>query len=136
VEQKVVGGEHDRGIVARAVIESNSYAVKANLDQILGITGESVDSVKFCGGNSKSRLWMQIQADVLGMPVHVPEVHDGTAIGAAILAAFGSGYYSSIEQAAEEMIRFTRPYVPDEERCKAYTEHYRNWMNTRIKLAE
>lgn len=137
VKQKVVGGEDcDRAIVARAIIESNSYAVKANLDQILEITGSSVDSIKFCGGNSRSRLWMQMQADVLGLPVYVPDVNDGTAVGAAILAAAGSGYYSSIGQAAQEMIRFNEPYLPEEERHKVYAGHYLNWMNTRVEFAE
>lgn len=125
-----------KGEQVRSIIEANAYAVKANLEQISEITGHKISEIKFCGGNSKSNLWMQIQADVLDMPVIIPKVYDGTAIGTAILASVGSGYYSSISKGITEMVKHRTPITPDPEKVIEYDKHYRNWMNTRKSLSQ
>jgi autoinducer 2 (AI-2) kinase len=122
--------------LARSIIESNSYAVKANLAQLEEIYGTKASILTFCGGNSRSSLWMQIQAVVLGLPVIVPKVNDGTAVGSAILAAVGSGYYSSIDEAVSEMVKQNSPVMPDPVRVKSYEPLYREWMDTRIRLSQ
>jgi xylulokinase len=79
---------------------------------------------------------MQIQADVLNMPVIIPKVYDGTAIGTAILASVGSGYYSSISKGITEMVKHRTPITPDPEKVIEYDKHYRNWMDTRKSLSQ
>jgi autoinducer 2 (AI-2) kinase len=130
--KRTIVGDANRATIVRAIIESNCYAVKANLDQLCEITGNNVNELKFCGGNTKSSLWMQIQADVLGIPVKVPVVRDGTAVGAAVLSAVGLGYYSSHEKAAEKMVRFSEYFQPNQSHHESYTHYYQNWMNTRL----
>lgn len=137
VKQTIVGlNNPSKGEQVRSIFESNSYAVKANLLQISEITGKEFSRLLFCGGNSKSSLWMQIQADVLGIPVVVPEVNDGTAIGTAILASVGSGYYSSIDEAVTKMVRLQDQVLPAPVHVEDYKTHYTGWMNTRKTLAE
>ncbi len=137
VKQTILGLENPtRGEQIRSILESNSYAVKANLHQISEITGGEFSSLKFCGGNTKSQLWMQIQADVLDIPVVVPQVNDGTAIGTAILASVGSGYYSSIKDAVSKMVRLMDPVLPDPVQVIEYKTHYANWVETRKILAQ
>lgn len=136
VKQGVYGNvDQSRGIQTRSIIESNAYAVKANLLQLSEITGKSYSSLKFCGGNSKSELWMKIQADVLNVPVLVPEVHDGTAIGTAILAACGSGFYSSTNKAIEQMVRIKHQIEPKPSNVNEYENHYHRWMRKRESLS-
>ncbi len=136
VEKTTVGKENpSRGEQARSIIEANCYAVKANLRQVEEISGQNASTLKFCGGNSKSQLWMQIQADVLGLPVIVPEVKDGSAIGTAILAAVGSGFYSSMDEAVENMVTLKPPIYPDPERVVVYDGLYDTWMETRKRIA-
>ena len=89
---------------------------RGNMEQLEEISGAEFEFLKFCGGNSKSDLWMQIQADVLGIPVEIPETRDGTAIGTAILEAVGSGYYGSTGDAVSEMVRFREPVIPNEKK--------------------
>lgn len=125
----------NRAVQSRSIIESNCYAVKANLDQICEITGQKVSEIKFCGGNSKSKLWMQVQADVLDLPVRIPQVHDSTAIGTAILASVGSGYYSSISQGVSEMVKQRPVLSPNPENVVKYRHYFRKWMDTRKDLA-
>jgi sugar (pentulose or hexulose) kinase len=137
VKQTIVGASNpSRGQQVRSILESNSYAVKANLLQIAEISGVEFSKLLFCGGNTKSSLWMQIQADVLDIPVIVPEVNDGTAIGTAVLASVGSGYYSLIDEAVSNMVRLRTPVIPDPTHVKEYKGHYESWMETRKSLAQ
>lgn len=137
VKQGIIGRKNpSKGEQVRSILESNSFAVKANLDQISEITGDQFSSIMFCGGNTKSRLWMQIQADVLDMPVIVPRVNDGTAIGTAILASAGSGYYPSINEAVKNMVSLRDPVIPEPGQVKQYKTHYTNWMENRKLLAQ
>ncbi|OGD44360.1 hypothetical protein A3K69_07695 [Candidatus Bathyarchaeota archaeon RBG_16_57_9] len=131
-----VMGKHDfsSGELARSIMESSCYAVKANLEQLEEASGARFSSLKFCGGNSKSALWTQMQSDVLGVPVVTPVISEGTAVGAAALAAVGSGVYSDIREAVEAMVRLKKPVAPDPGRSETYSRLYRDWMATRERL--
>jgi autoinducer 2 (AI-2) kinase len=134
--EPTVTGSHSFGIsvLARAIFEANCYGVRANLDQLRDISSLEFDYLRFCGGNSKSDLWMQIQADVLDMPVHVPLVHDASAVGTAILASLGSVYYSNVEEAVDCMVKTGRVYEPRSDCVELYQAHYSRWMSTRERL--
>jgi autoinducer 2 (AI-2) kinase len=135
VEPTVTGNHSfNVSVLARAIFEANCYGVKANLEQLQEISGLEFDYLRFCGGNSKSDLWMQIQADVLNMPIRVPLVHDASAIGTAILASLGSGHYECVEEAIENMVKSGRVYYPRRDCVDKYQTHYERWMSTRKRL--
>jgi len=129
-------GSHSFGVsvLVRAIFEANCYGVRANLDQLREISGLDFDYLRFCGGNSKSDLWMQIQADVLDMPIHVPLIHDASAVGTAILASLGTGYYGSLREAVENMVKTGQVYEPRPDCVDRYHTHYERWMSTRERL--
>ena len=137
VEPTITGiHRFDVSDLARAIFEANSYAVKANLAQLKDISGLDFDELKFCGGNSKSSLWMQIQADVLGIPVSVPLVNDATAIGSGILASLGTSYYRDVKEAIANMVKPGRVYEPREDVSLRYESYYKQWMSAREKLGK
>lgn len=123
-------------VLARAIFEANSYAVRCNIEQLITISGIDLDYLYFCGGNSKSDFLMQIQADVLGKTVHVPRVNDSTAVGAAILASIGTGYYSTLDKAVNNMVNQGKVFEPRKSPNKKYEKHYRRWIKTREKLGK
>ena len=126
----------DISCLTRSVIEANCYGVKANLLQLQDISGLDFDDLWFCGGNSKSDLWMQIQADVLGIDVRVPMVHDATAVGVAMLCGLGTGYFSNVTAAVESMVRTDRVFEPRRPESNLYQSHFKRWMETRKKLSK
>ena len=135
IEPTITGHYQFRvAVLARAIFEANSYGVKANLDQLRDISGLEFDYLRFCGGNSRSDLWMQIQADVLGIPVRVPRVQDASAIGTAILAAVGTGYYTDVAKAVENMVKPGKVFEPRKDESEKYQAYYTKWMKTREKL--
>lgn len=79
------GREH----IVRATLESMAYQVKDNLDVMEKDSGIKIKVMRVDGGASANDFLMQFQADILGIPVEVPEIVDTTALGAAYLAAYG-----------------------------------------------
>lgn len=82
----------------RATLESVAYQVKDNLDAMEAAAGISIPSIRADGGMAKNRFLMQFQADILGVPVEVPQVVDTTALGSALCAAFGQGIFSNLSE--------------------------------------
>ena len=89
----------------RAILENTALLVKGHMELVKEATGNMPSEIIFAGGASKSPLWSQILADVLGMPVRVPVVKEATALGAAIIAGYGVGLYSSIEEGAKRTVK-------------------------------
>jgi sugar (pentulose or hexulose) kinase len=137
IEPTITGNNRFKlSALCRSVIEANCYAVKANLLQLMEITNQRFNSLKFCGGNSRSELWMQLQADVLGIQVNVPVVRDATALGAAVLASIGTGYYRNVNEAVEGMVKIGFVYEPSSKLSQIYESHYDRWIRTREKLGK
>jgi glycerol kinase len=100
------GREH----LARAALEAIAYQTVDAVRAQEAASGESVPSLKADGGAVANSWLMQFQADVLGVPVVVPEVSETTAVGAAYLAGIATGRWT-VEQ-VREMWREAARYEP------------------------
>ena len=107
-----------------AVLENAAYAIRGNVEQLDGY-GEST-GVKTIGGMSQSETWPQLLANVLNRPVSTPRQSEGSLLGAAICAATGAGYYSSIDAAIKAMVSWKPSYHPDG-RAEQYSRYYTRW---------
>jgi glycerol kinase len=83
-----------RAHLARAALEAMAYQTVDVVRAIEATTGERVEELKADGGAAVNGWLMQFQADVLGVPVVVPEVSETTALGAAYLAGVGAGKWT------------------------------------------
>jgi glycerol kinase len=99
-----------RAHVARAALESIAYQAVDAVRAIEDATGERMEELKADGGATVNRWLMQFQADVLGIPVVVPEVAETTALGAAYLAGVATGQWS--EEDTRAMWRESARYEP------------------------
>ena len=82
------------------------------------------------GGGSKSKLFMQIFADVFGMKAVRNEVTDAAGVGAAICAAVGAGAYASYEEAVDKMVRIEDEFRPDLKNTELYARVEKNVYRT------
>ena len=110
-----------KGDMIRAILEGTSFALSHNLE-IANRAGIVIKEIRSIGGGTKSALWNQIKADVLGIPVLIPETSIGAPFGDALLAGMGLGYYPDINQALREMVHIKLRYEPDPENHKIYKE--------------
>jgi glycerol kinase len=110
---------HTRAHIIRAILEGVSYEIRTNVE-VMRELGLPCQEVRVTGGAARSETWMQIQADILRMPVIRTQMEEATAVGAAILAYKGVGVFKSVAQAAEEMVQTREPLKPTKETLKVY----------------
>jgi glycerol kinase len=79
--------------IARATLEAIAFQTRDVIDAMLADSGIPLTSLRVDGGAARNDLLMQIQADVLGVPVIRPQNVETTAVGAAFLAGLGSGLW-------------------------------------------
>ncbi len=108
--------------IARAALESIAFQSAALLDAMsrdaLALGSAKVNELRVDGGACANDLLMQIQADLLGVPVVRPAVIETTALGAAYLAGLGVGLYASTEELSAQW-RSERTFWPMLARDKA-----------------
>ncbi|MBP6653994.1 MAG: L-fuculokinase [Propionivibrio sp.] len=89
-----------RGHLYRATLEALSAKLAHQLHELERICGFKAEELILVGGGSKNRLWNQIKADALQIPVRVVAENEMTVLGAALYGFCGLGYYPSPEAAS------------------------------------
>jgi xylulokinase len=110
-----------KGDLAKAILEGLTYEMQVNLN-LLKRGGVRIDELRAIGGGAKSPLWLQLKADISGIPVVVPHVTEAACWGAALLAGAGAGVYSSIKEASARSVKLAAQYDPDPGRSSQYAE--------------
>ena len=81
-------------------------------------------------------MWLQIHADVSGIPLVQTAVADAPALGSAMLAAIGAGLYDDMATAAEAMVKTVRTIEPNARVHAGYAEVYQAYKDTYPALAD
>ncbi len=115
------------GAVFRAVMEEGAYVARGHLEVLEEVYDRKVDNIAFVGGPSRSFLWPQILADVLGVRVRVPDILEATCLGAALCALVGAGAYSDLAEASASTVGPDREYEPNRQHEEAYDDLYPRW---------
>ena len=113
---------HDIGHMARSVMEGVAFGLRDSVELIASMT--TLGEVRISGGGAQSGVWLQIIADVTGLPVRVVGTPEGAALGAALLAATGFGEFTTVAQASEAAVELGQPREPGSDSA-AYDEVYK-----------
>ena len=116
-------------------MEGIAYGTRQILETLAGY-GHAAGEVLVCGGATRSEVFMQIYADVCGLPMAVTEVSDAPLLADAVLCATGLGAYPDLPAAAAAMVRITRTYAPDPARHAAYAFYYDRYRDTYAQLRD
>ncbi|WP_457558636.1 FGGY-family carbohydrate kinase [Candidatus Harpocratesius sp.] len=108
----------------RAVLEGVAFEVKKNI-KVFSELGLKPQDLRITGGGSRSNLWNQIMADVLGIQCGRGDLEESTAVGASILAAFGAGEYSDLAKAADDMANINHIWTPNPDNALKYEEIFK-----------
>jgi len=119
---------HGRNHFVRAIMESVGFIVRRNIEVIEGL-GVPVREVRALGGGARSRIWKQMEADIIGRPVLTTLNEEAATLGAAILAGKAVGLYSDVEEAAGRMIQIKERFDPNPGNQPAYEEAFRTYVN-------
>ncbi|HET7235642.1 MAG TPA: xylulokinase [Actinomycetota bacterium] len=96
---------HTRAHLTRAVLEGVAFGLRDSLELMREAGIAMPGEIRATGGGIKSALWRQILADVLEATIVTTSTAEGAAQGAAILAAVGAGWYSTVKDACEALVR-------------------------------
>jgi xylulokinase len=117
---------HDRGALARAVLEGVAYGLRDSLE-LLRELGLQPAAGRVSGGGARSGLWLQIVASVLGLPLERTESDAGAAFGAALLAGVRSGVFADPAAAVSSCVRVEERIEPVTAWAEAYGAGYRRF---------
>lgn len=119
--------------LARSVMEGVAFSVRWAFEALSHSAGTRIEVANIGGGGSRSDVWCQIRADVLGMSLRRTAVPDAAALGAAILAGVGSGAFAALAPAVRQLVRFEQTFEPDTGLAGLYHErfaHFRSLYET------
>ncbi len=119
--------------IYRAILEGICYGIEYSLASFRQC-GYQPCRITSGGGATKSDLWMSIQSDVIGMPIHISDEIPAPLLGDAVIAAYGCGYYSSFEQAVEAMVRIRKTVEPDMKNHMKYRFFVDQYKKTYINM--
>lgn len=110
-----------------AVIEGLCFAFK-ELAEKMQFSCSEFHSLKVIGGGSRSHVWMQTLANVLDMRVEQMDGMMGAGYGMALLAAYHSGYISSIENITENTVQIKQCFEPEKQYAEIYRQKYQRYL--------
>jgi xylulokinase len=114
------GGAH----LTRALMEGVVFGLRDSLEIMRGL-GVAPAEIRATGGGASHPLWLELQADILGVPVVRTAADEGPAYGAALLAGVAASVFTSVEEACARVRLRPGVVEPDPARGAVYEERYR-----------
>ncbi len=118
--------------LARAALEGIAHQVADVLDAMQQDARTQLTVLRVDGGASQNNLLMQIQADLLGVPVIRPHITETTALGAAYFAGLAVGYWRDTDQISSQW-KPDKVFEPQISK-KALSDHRENWKNALARV--
>ncbi|PZD95827.1 xylulokinase [Paenibacillus sambharensis] len=112
-------GSHKRDHFARAVMEGITFSLNESV-AVFREAGKTVDTIVSIGGGAQNPVWLQMQADIFDARVVALENEQGPGLGAAMLAAYGAGWFASLEECADRFVKHASAYTPNPDAVETY----------------
>jgi xylulokinase len=108
------------------------------LESIQALKTMGIDSSEFIatGGGAKSDAWLQIKADILGVPFVRPRNTECSVAGAAMLAGLATGVYKNPAEAVECFVQKDKVFEPNLDRQKIYKDRYELYRQLYPRLSD
>ena len=115
---------HGREHMARAVMEGVVFALRQGLE-LMKVLGVPIERIVASGGATAHPLWLQLQADIFNRPIYRTTTVEAAAVGAALLAGVGAGFYLDAAEACHRTVAWRDEVVtPISENVIRYEEAY------------
>lgn len=109
--------------MSQAVLEGVAFALRDSFEVAKSL-GIEINSTKICGGGAKSKIWVEIIANVLNIDVEKIDIEEGPALGAAMLAAVGCKEFESVKEATNKIVKVVNTVKPNPELVSLYDDAY------------
>lgn len=105
----------------RSVLEGITFSLNESIE-IFRASGKEIDRIYAIGGGANNKAWLQMQADIFNATIVKLTSEQGPGMGAAMLAAYGSGWFDSLNACANHFLQEAETYHPIPENVVAYHE--------------
>ncbi len=112
--------------IYRACMEGVAFEMLLNAEHLKG-SGISFGRLHATGGGARSRVWMQMKADILNLPITALKTVDAGTVGSAMLTGIAVGVFADLTDAAKHMVEETAVYEPDAVMHEKYMESYQRY---------
>lgn len=110
---------HRQNDFVRAVLEGITFSLNESIN-IFRNNGKMIDSIVSIGGGAKNDVWLQMQADIFDARIIKLSSEQGPGMGAAMLAAYGCGWFDSLNKCANEFLQVDKEFIPDGDNVEIY----------------
>ncbi len=114
------------GEIYRACMEGVAYEMRLNYEALSG-SGIHFEKLNATGGGAKSKIWMQMKADVLNLPITALKTSEAGTVGSAMLTGIAVGLFKNLQDAANHMVQETDTYYPRPEMHEKYMKVYERY---------
>jgi xylulokinase len=112
---------HERKDFVRAVMEGITFSLNESLAIFRG-SGKKIETIVSTGGGTKNEDWLQMQADIFNARIVKLSSEQGPGMGAAMLAAYGCGWFDSLKACADEFLKVEKEFIPNAANAEMYKE--------------
>lgn len=113
--------------ICRSVMEGVTFGLRETIE-ICREMGQAVTEIRANGGGARSRLWLQMQADIYKAEIVTMNMEEGPAAGAAIMAAVAAGCFRNVEEGCEAWLRVVRRIEPDPKHAAVYDAYFSSYQ--------
>lgn len=130
--------ETTRGDILKGIVEAATYYLRDCFESLPG-AGIHIHECTAAGGGSQSDAWVQLSADILGIPFARLQVYEAGSLGAAILAGVGAGRFASLRDGIQAMVHRKDCFEPNPARKRLYDERFTryrtlaSWMESAMR---
>jgi xylulokinase len=103
---------HSAAHLYRAAMEGVAFATRKNIE-LMKSRGYRLDRMVTAAGGARTRLWLEIKASIYNTTILVPSEPECGVLGCAMLAGFAIGFFSSLESARADLVRYEREILPN-----------------------
>jgi len=118
--------ENTQQDIYAACMEGVCYEMRLNMDR-LRAAGVEIKALRATGGGARSRVWMQMKADMLNVPITALNSEEAGAAGSAMLVGVACGVFNDLAEAAEVLVATAETYQPRPEVHAAYEPYYQKY---------
>ncbi|MCX5777344.1 MAG: xylulokinase [Candidatus Firestonebacteria bacterium] len=130
-----LGQNHTKKHMTRAVLEGVAFGLRDTVEVMRSLK-IPVKEIRVTGGGARSKLWLQILADILGQEVVTVNMTEGGAFGVALLAGVGAGVYEDISKVCKKLIKTKKGAKPNKVNAGIYNKYYKVYRKTYFNLKD
>jgi xylulokinase len=119
----------------RALVEGVAFDLYSNVKIAIN-AGVKIETLILNGGPTKSRFWNQVTANVVNLPLSIPDVDEAAPLGDAVLAGVGAGFYPDPITPVNAMVSIRETIEPDRAMHERYEEFFSLWSDVYDQLKD